>query len=263
MIDTCSIVMTKTEWLKLPEKIFIPVMIPMGDDQRTAYWEMQSQYTTEIQGKTLSVDTPLVLASKLMQISNGFAYLNPDADDLSFEELFGEAEKMIELLTGKLSDRKAIVWYNMTAEKEVISKYLTDAGISFEVIMGGEKDVGGKVRRFNSTPALRCLVCQARSVNYGITVMGMSKEKLEAMDIEPIPGISSEVFTQIFYSLSFSLEMYLQQQDRIHRIGQKHVCEYYILLSQNPMETRVMKALEDKQEIKRELLVDIVSSLTQ
>lgn len=285
MIDSVGIVMTKDEWLELPPKVFNQVLVPMGEDQRQAFWDLKSNYLINVQGTEISVDTPLVLASKLSQISNGFIYHNPEADELSLDELFGreskapvrkakaakqvirfqsqpKADKMIELLTGKLSDRKAIIWYNMTAERDIIVEYLEKAGISHEVICGGEKDVGGKVRKFNRTPALRCLVCQAKSVNYGITVMGTSRDKLEELEIEPVPNIAPEVFTQIFYSLSFSLEMFLQQQDRIHRLGQERECEYYLLLAMNPMETRVYDALQDKMDIRKELLVDIISKMS-
>ena len=106
-------------------------------------------------------------------------------------------------------------------------------------------------------------MCQAKSVNYGITVLGTNEEKLETSDYEVAPGITPEVFTEIFYSLNFSLEVYLQQQDRIHRLGQEHECEYYRLITDSPIEKRIVGAIEDKLELKYEMLVDVAKSLVK
>jgi SNF2 family DNA or RNA helicase len=168
---------------------------------------------------------------------------------------------LTELVTGTLKGRRGIIWYNMSAELEIISKALDSAGISYLVIKGGEKDTGGKVRRFNVDPSVSWLVCQAKSVNYGITVLGKSAEDLEEMDIELPPGITPEVYTHIYYSLNFSLEVYLQQQDRSHRIGQKHACEYYRLITNAPIEHHIVRALHRKRNIRNEMLIDYIEKL--
>jgi 1-deoxy-D-xylulose 5-phosphate reductoisomerase len=66
----------------------------------------------------------------------------------------------------------------------------------------------------------------------------------------------SKVSDEIFYSVNFSLEVFLQQQDRIHRISQVNDCEYYILLSTSKMDMKVRKALDEKKQLRKEMLVD-------
>jgi SNF2 family DNA or RNA helicase len=78
-----------------------------------------------------------------------------------------------------------------------------------------------------------------------------------------MPNINPEVHTEIFYSMNFSLEVYLQQQDRIHRIGQKHVCEYYRIFANTTVEHQIRKAAIDKMSIREELLVDIAHKLRE
>lgn len=282
ILESCSIVMTKEKWLKLPEKVFHDVSVSLSQEQKDIYWSLMRNYTAEINGRVIDIDNPLVMLSKLYQISNGFLYLNKkedeaanDVSELLAEDgkksrakretyFFPEPAKVVALrriLTEKIPDRKAIIWFNMEAEYVLIKELLDSLGSNYLTIKGGEKSTGDKVRQFNKTPSIQWLVCQAKSVNYGITVLGMSAEKLESEDVEVLPGISPEVFTQVFYSMNFSLEVFLQQQDRIHRLGQKHKCEYYRIFASTPVEQRIREALADKMTLRKDMLVDIITKL--
>jgi SNF2 family DNA or RNA helicase len=148
----------------------------------------------------------------------------------------------------------------MEAEYQQIKAMLDEEGMSYMTIKGGESKTGEKVRLFNRDPSIQWLVCQAKSVNYGITVLGTTLEKMEDSDLEVFPSIAPEVHTQVFYSLNFSLEVYLQQQDRIHRLGQKHVCDYYRIFANTPVEKRIREAIENKMSLKLDMLVDVMGS---
>lgn len=289
ILESCCIVMTKDRWLKLPRKNFHDVMVPLGPDQKEAYYGLLRNYITNVAGVSIEVDNPLVMIAKLNQISNGFVYysensleINEEVQDLLGEgeelskptkvkstrkTLFFESQVKIEalrnLLLESIPERRSIIWFNMSAEYELISKMLDKEGLSYLVIKGGEKGTGDKVRRFNNDPSVKYLLCQAKSVNYGITVLGTSPEKLEQSGVEVLPGISPEVYTQVFYSLNFSLEVYLQQQDRIHRLGQTHDCDYYRIFALTPVEKRMRDALNDKLSIRQDMLIDIAEKLKE
>lgn len=274
ILETISIVMTKEKWLKLPPKEFIDVWVQASDEQRQAYVDLQSNYIATIGGKTLEVQNPLTSLCKLIQISNGFVYHNSEEELAELDPetsvspkvkretyFFPEQpkiNKLIELLTGELADKRSMLWYNMQGEYELISKALTKAQIPFLSIRGGEGDAGDKVRTFNRNPVFRVLLCQARSVNYGITVLGKDYEE---NDIPVLSRIRPEVFTQIFYSLNFSLETYLQQQDRIHRLGQEFDCRYYRLFTNLEAERHVKEKIDEKLSIRGQILQDVITSL--
>jgi SNF2 family DNA or RNA helicase len=283
ILDSCCIVMTKDKWLKLPRKNFHDISVQMKDDQREAYYSLLSNYITSVNGTIIEVDNPLVMMSKLYQISNGFVYHTPKeeeeeeirdlvADDpkkkrkktkrttLFFKEN-AKIEALRKVVTETIKGRRAIIWFNMEAEYSMIKAMLEEEGQTFITIKGGEKATGGKVRTFNNDPSISWLVCQAKSVNYGITVLGTNLEKLEESDYEVFPGISPEVYTQVFFSMNFSLEVYLQQQDRIHRLGQKHECDYYRIFCNSPVEKRIRSAIEDKMTLRYDMLVDVAESL--
>lgn len=284
ILESCCIVMTKEEWLPLPEKKFIDLTCQMSQEQKEAYYGLLSNYYIKLQDEHIEVDNPLVMMSKLYQISNGFLYVYKETPKDVVNELLGsdkplkrkksdrktlvfEEQPKIELLRQvlieKIPERKVIIWFNMEAEFELISKLLNDLKLPFLSIRGGESKTGEKVRQFNSDPAIRYLVCQAKSVNYGITVLGRKSKDLEEEGVEVLPDVDTQVYTQIFYSFNFSLEVYLQQQDRIHRLGQEHVCEYYRLFCNSPIDLRIKQILLDKMTLREEMLVDVARALIE
>lgn len=284
-LESCCIVMSKEEWLKLPQKNFKDVYVNLGDQQRDFYSSLSRNYIASIDGLTVEVDNALVMMSKLYQVSNGFQYItekdDEDGDDVL--ELVGEdgkkkkkkprntrffdtqpkIEALKKILKEDAKGKRGIIWFNFAAELTLIKAALEEEGITYSIIIGGTKNIGKIVRDFNRDPSIQWLVAQAKSVNYGITVLGTTKEKMEDSDIEIFPGMTPEVHTQIFYSCNFSLEVYLQQQDRIHRIGQTHECDYYRIFANTSVEHQIRKALEDKMVIRKEMLVDIAERLKE
>lgn len=280
ILESCCIVMTKEEWLDLPPKVFKDIHVTMSEDQREFYYKLLSNYIASIEGVTVEVDNALVMMAKLFQVANGFIYTSNDKEELSdlmaaegpakkkkrTTTFFKEQPKIAaleKLLDGECAGKRGIIWFNMEAEFTLIKDLLERKGIVFTSIKGGDGNVGNKVREFNSNPNIPWLVAQAKSVNYGITVLGTTLEKLEDSDIEIPPDIAPEVHTQIFYSCNFSLEVYLQQQDRIHRIGQVHQCNYYRIFTNSPVEKKIRVALDDKMAIRQDMLIDIAEKLKE
>lgn len=284
LLESCCIVMTKAQWLKLPEKVFKDIVVQMAPDQKAAYNDLLSNKRLDVAGYEVLADNPLVAMSKLDQISNGFIYLNEEKPADVAEELlasekaarrkpkkrigtfFFEDQPKIEALRTLLTEtlpgsRRAIIWFNLSGEAELIKTLLDELGHSYLTIQGGEKDIGGKVHRFNRDQSVRWLLCQAKSVNYGITVMGAKAETLEEDGVEILPSIDTRIYTEIFYSISFSSEVYQQQQDRVHRLGQEHVCEYYRIFVNSSVEKRKRQAIEDKLELRADMLVDVAHTL--
>lgn len=288
ILESCSIVMRKEEWLKnLPGKNFHVITSEMTEEQEQVYAKLVANYITEFQGKTVSVENPLSLMAKVSQITNGFLYVYDEVKDEDdyLADLFGlqdddkpktkgpretlyfgqqpKLKSLVDLVTGPLRQRKAIVWYNCTAEFELISQTFKNMGIKFLSIRGGSKTTGEVVRTFNQSDEYQFLICQAKAVNYGITVLGKNPEALDA-DIDGLmPEIDTRVYTHIFYSLNYSLEVFLQQQDRSHRIGQTVPVDYYMLLSNCYADQAIYDALSTKMEIREATLIDISRRLKE
>lgn len=287
ILEAVSIVMKKEKWLRLPDKKFFPIYIPMSEAQRSVYFDLAENYITSLErfrdhyGEEdfVEVDSPLTVMCKLTQVSNGFVYKNIEGDIIAGEEELCEVKtkkkkgkrqtfffyeqpkvnRLKHLLTEELSGRKVVLWFNMKAEATLIEECLKELGLSYRIIGGGDPNIEHKVKEFNEDPDIKVLVCQAKSVNYGLTILGKKNSEDEDLYI-PELTISTLVYTHVFYSLNFSLEVFLQQQDRSHRIGQTMQVEYYLLLSNNPTDIGIWDRLQEKIEIRESVLVDILLS---
>lgn len=272
ILESVSIVMTKAEWLQLPPKHFHDIYVQPSEEQRRAHIELQSNYIVTVKGKTVEVENPLTVLCKLIQISNGFIYSTQN--ETEYEEIgkpkkretvfFDEQpklDKLIELLNGELTGKRAIVWFNMDAEYELIKRRFDEEGITCAVIRGsnkGSEEVGTIIKGFNSSSSQRIFLAQARAVNYGVTVLGQGDEEI---DHNLYHAFTPRVATEIFYSLNFSLEVYLQQQDRIHRMGQDEACHYYRLITNLPSDIAVAERIAEKMSIRGQILQDVITSL--
>ena len=282
ILAACSIVMTKDEWLDLPDKHFHRITVPMTEIQQAMYDDLEANHIcTVTDGQYLEVDNPLTVACYLNQIANGFVYTYEQEDEDDFADLFddyeaqekgarsttflgsGKKDALRDLLGDQLDNKKCILWYNMQAEYEQICEVLSESGIEFKSIRGGSKDTGGTVHSFNSSGTCRVLVCQSQAVNYGITVLGRNPEELERSGVEVLPDFDTAVYNHIFWSLGWSLERYTQQCDRSHRIGQRNDVHYWILGTECGIEDLVWERLDRKEEVRDAILVDYIKGVSR
>lgn len=272
ILEACSIVMRKEDWLKLPDKHFHEVRFELSDVQKAMYSGLVSNYAYALpSGEIVQVDNGLGLLAKVQQIANGFLYYREDNVD-PLDALFGgekidsprqtyffeeqpKLKALGDLMDDRIADRKFILWYNCSAEHELVTRFLDERGVKHVSVRGGTKNTGAIVRQFNTDPSITVMICQAKAVNYGITVLGRDPEQLEGVD-EVLPDFTTRVFTHVFYSLNYSLEVFLQQQDRSHRIGQTKPVDYFILLGNCEAENQVYEAMQTKMVIRESVLVD-------
>ena len=282
-LDSVFLFMRKEQWLKdLPPKVFKEVHVRMSDAQKAAYRELKANYSLSLgNGAVVEVDNALSCTAKLTQISSGFLYYGQsDSDllDLGLSTLgsvlkkkgkdkkkrkptgpretwlFPEQPKLDaarSLLQGVLAREKVVLWYNYGAEGDLLSEMMREIGVSFRVINGNTKNSGEDIDAFNDSSSIQVLLCQAKAVNYGVTLLGNDLENCEYE-----PDLNPEVCNHIFYSLNYSLEVFLQQQDRSHRIGMKKSPTYYILMADSPMEHAIARKLLMKQEVREAFLED-------
>lgn len=145
VLESCCIVMSKDEWLKLPQKRFHDIIVQMHDDQREFYSSLSRNMIAKHKDEIIEVDNALVMMSKLYQVSNGFIYATDKVDDkaevaeLLADEtpvrkkksprrtvFFDGQPKIIaldKLIKETTKEKKAIIWFNMAAEYTLIKDY--------------------------------------------------------------------------------------------------------------------------------------------
>ncbi|HUT03242.1 MAG TPA: helicase-related protein, partial [bacterium] len=160
---------------------------------------------------------------RLVQVAS-----NPKLIDQSYSAQPGKFEPLQELVQNiRRNDEKCIVWTTFTDNVE---------WLAFELAPFGTEKVHGKLPMERRTKAIdRFMTDPKRGVL--VATPGAAKE-----------GLTLTVANHaIFFDRSFSLDDYLQAQDRIHRISQQRRCEVVNLLMSDSIDEWVDVLLHAKR----------------
>lgn len=131
---------------------------------------------------------------------------------------------------------RVVVFYNFQSELEALVKAIgKDRPIS--IINGATKDLKA-YEQYDDSIVL---------VQYQAGAMGINLQKSNVI---------------IYYSLPLSSELYEQSKKRIHRIGQKNTCLYYVLQCTDSVEVDIEKTLEKRRDYTDKLFVKNVQYRT-
>ena len=131
---------------------------------------------------------------------------------------------------------RVVVFYNFQSELEALAKAIgKDRPIS--IINGTTKDLKAYEQCDDSIVL----------VQYQAGAMGINLQKSNVI---------------IYYSLPLSSELYEQSKKRIHRIGQKNTCLYYVLQCTDSVEVDIEKTLEKRRDYTDKLFVKNVQYRT-
>jgi SNF2 family DNA or RNA helicase len=160
---------------------------------------------------------------RLVQVTS-----NPRLLDESYTAEPGKLSTLRSLVSDVLQrGRKVIVWSSFTKNVDWLSELFTQYGA---VKIHGKmaiRDRNASVDHFSKDENRRVLVATPAAAKEGLT--------LTVAD------------SAIFYDRSFSLDDYLQAQDRIHRISQNDTCYVYNLCVRNSIDEWIDSLLAGKR----------------
>lgn len=130
-------------------------------------------------------------------------------------------------LVQSTSDR-LIVFYNFNQELEALRKIADELDRPISIINGKEKNLEAYMENDDSITF----------VQYQAGAMGLNLQ------------LANKI---IYFSLPERSELFEQSKKRIHRIGQKNICTYYILQSASSIDELIYRALEQKRDYTDEL----------
>lgn len=191
---------TKKECLDLPEVVYQTRDVPLSPQTQKYYTSLKKQLLVEAAGEQISAVNAAASLNKLLQISGGAVYT--DKRQVVEFDIRPRLNALEEVLAETLN--KVIVFVPFIHTIDIVSKFLSNNGITSEVIQGSipPNQRSQTIKRFQEQPDPRVLVIQPQAAAHGIT--------LTAAD------------TVVFWSPVMSVETYLQCVARIDRVGQKN-----------------------------------------
>jgi SNF2 family DNA or RNA helicase len=228
-MDTVSFVAKKKDWLGIPDKTYTTRQYEMTAEQAKLYKQMKNDMVATLGDDTVSVMQKVHAINKLQQIGSGFM-IGEDEKALPIMP-FAQVPKL-KILEEIIEEtpNKIIIFAHYRSSVQALHDHLGGA-----LITGGmsEEEIKHNSDMFNNDPDCRVMVAQLAAAKYGHTWLGNEDMRCH---------------TTVYFENSYSLDARIQSEDRNHRIGQQNPVLYVDMVG-SPIEQRIIKLLQDKNEL--------------
>ena len=232
--DIC-LSMSKEDWLDLPERTYNTIPVQLDSKARKLYDQFKRdkilplvrEHEKLAVAQGMDYDTAVVgdmaaqVSGKLLQMANGAVY-----DDNG--EVFHIHDAKLDMLA-EIADTSAgqpiLVFYNYKHDLKRLQERFPDA-----VKMGGEDVISAWNRG-----EIPMLLCQPASAGHGL-------------------NLQDGGHIIVWFGLTWSLELYQQANDRLHRMGQRNAVIVHHLVAEDTIDEKVMAALTAKDATQKGLL---------
>lgn len=237
LYSTFSVRRTKKDVAKeLPPPAVHEIMVPMEGRQRELYRQMRDEFVVELEGmddRTFKIKAPQILVwmGRLMQIASHPSMLGDESEEVTQKLLV-----LDELLT-EAETSKVILWSRHPAMLEHLNNRYWERN---PAIMHGKQ--GDSKNERNKEKFLRDKSCRLLCIS--IKAFG------EGLNLQSASNIA------IYHDLPWDFDKFAQSRDRIHRIGQAHKVQLYILCAKGSVEEYVYGMLKLKELYQDHILGD-------
>lgn len=242
LLDICSIFVSKTDCLDLPEKTYLLREVELNKTTMAHYHAMEQEQIVSLQDRDIPAPNKLASIMKLRQISSGFIIDTENKVTAALDK--AKINELASVLEG-LGDEKAIIWINFKEEVRAIEEMMKEKGYTYVTAYQGTADVDKSIEDFKNNTA-QFIIAHPRTLKYGVTFTGKSMKK--------------NCTYAIYYSLSYSFEDYYQSHDRIYRKGQTEPCTFIFLLSKDTIDYDLYRCLQNKGT-NAQLIEDLVKAI--
>ena len=215
-----------SEHIDLPEKIIKNIACQWEQNQLAMYKTYKNELSSiVVRGNKIIDDSTNSILKKLLRFVQIAS--NPRLVDEQYRNKSGKEEKLDRLLKDiDMKDEKVIVWSTFIETAKFLSaKYKSLSPARVDGSMTIDR------RQYNIDKFLNNHNCKAL-----FATTGAAKE-----------GLTLTVANHaIFYDRGFSLDDYLQAQDRIHRVSQINTCYVYNLVMEDSVDEWVESLLSAK-----------------
>ncbi len=219
------IVMETEDYLTLPPMITVDIEVQLSERSRALYDEMQASLYLHLSGSDIVALSGAALITKLQQIASGAVYSGSDEERVT-HELHSEKLEALDRIVDEANGEPVMVAYVFDHERAAIMKRYKGAR---------QIKTAQDITDWNDGK-IPMLVVHPASVGHGLNLQ-----------------FGGSIL--VWYSLCWSLELFLQTVKRLHRSGQKagRVLVYMVQVAKT-VDQRIAKALATKTLTQKTLL---------
>lgn len=225
-ISDITISMRATDHLKMPELIMSEYTVEMSAYEKEKYMALKKEMILELPDGEVTASNAASLSSKLSQMANGAIYDDNKQSVQIHDRKLDVLEDIIESANGK----PILVAYWFKHDLKRIKERLYKLHIPFSTM-----DKSDSIQKWNNGELPVALIHPA-SAGHGL-------------------NLQSGGNYLVWFGLTWSLELYQQTNARLYRQGQKSatvVIQH--IITKGTIDERILKALQDKDEIQTTLL---------
>lgn len=211
--DIC-VSMKSEDYITLPDVLYNRVPVRLPEKARKAYKDLERDLILEVKDEDIVAQTAATLSSKLLQMAAGAVYTEEGQTVEVHKAKLEALQEIIESNPGK----PVLVFYWFRHDLERLSRTFPQA-----VPLKTAEDI----RAWNAGKIPLLLVHPA-SAGHGLNLQ-----------------YGGNII--VWFSLSWSLELYQQANKRLHRSGQEHTVVIHHLIAEGTIDERVMDALAEKK----------------
>lgn len=224
-ISDITVSMKSSDYLDLPDCIMNEVPVYMNEGETEIYSKLQEDMVASIEGKEIDATNVAVLSGKLLQMANGAIY----DEDKNVVHIHDKKLDALEDLIEGMNGKPVLIAYWFKHDAERIKE-------RFDV---REIKTSKDIEDWNSGRIATAIIHPA-SAGHGLNLQYAGS-------------------TLIWFSLSWSLELYQQTNARLHRQGQKETVIIHHIIAKGTIDEDVMKVLEKKEKT-QDALIDAVKA---
>lgn len=221
-ISDISMSMTADDWLSVPDEQIVDHFIELEPKVRKQYRELEKELVLEVDPSTIVGQNAGVLTGKLCQMANGAVY----DDEQNTVIIHGQKlECLQEILES--TEEPVMVFYWFRHDYDRLMEYFAKEKPR---TISGQKDIedwnAGRIRLLLAHPA---------SMGHGL-------------------NLQDGGHIIVWFSLTWSLEIYQQANARLHRQGQKNNVQIHRIIAGRTVDEDITRALDRKQIGQNELI---------
>lgn len=222
-ISDITISMKSCDYLNLPECVINEVKVVMNEKEMAVYDQFREDMVAKLKDTEIDAVNAAVLSGKLLQMANGAVYDEAKNSHFIHDRKLDALEDLIEGANGK--PVLIAYWYQHDAERIKTRFPVREIKTSKDI----EDWNAGRISAAMIHPA---------SAGHGL-------------------NLQSGGSTLIWFSLTWSLELYQQTNARLHRQGQTDTVIIHHIIAKGTIDEQVMAALRKKEKA-QDALIDAV-----